>query len=285
MLVQQRLISFESGKRKVFRYLLFLAAIVFYPGFSYSQPGGPGSTFTARLMNLEAAVNETFRYNTSLHNAARQPKIFELRSDAPIGWSVAFKVEGSQVASFRLDSNKTQEISIEVNPSPVAHPGKYSIPLKAISGTDTAALTIEAVVKGSYAVELSTPTGRLSDEVTEGSSTALHLVVRNTGTIALDNLELSGQAPAQWDASFEPSKINRLDPGKTVDVTATLKVPGKTIAGDYVTNFSVKNPNANASAAFRMTVKTSLLSGWVGLLVILLAVGIIYYLIRKYGRR
>ncbi|MCD2424156.1 NEW3 domain-containing protein [Niabella pedocola] len=283
MLAQQRLISLQSGSKKVFRYLLFLSALVFHPGFSFSQ--SPGSAFTARLMNLEAAVSETFRYNATLHNEARQAKIYELKSDAPIGWSVAFKVEGSQVASFRLDSNRTQDISIEVVPSPAAKPGKYSIPLKAVSGTDTAALTIEAVVKGSYAVELTTPTGRLSDEVTEGSSTQLHLVVRNTGTIALDNLELSAQAPSQWEASFEPSKISRLDPGKTIDVTANLKVPDKTIAGDYVANFSIKNPNANASAAFRITVKTSFLSGWIGMLVILLAIAIIYYLIRKYGRR
>lgn len=283
MLAQQRLISLQSGSRKSFRYLLFLSALVFNPGFSFSQ--SPGSAFTARLMNLEAAVSETFRYNATLHNEARQAKIYELKSEAPIGWNVAFKVEGSQVASFRLDSNRTQDISIEVIPSPTAKPGKYRIPLKAISGTDTAALTIEAVVKGSYAVELTTPTGRLSDEVTEGSSTQLHLVVRNAGTIALDNLELSAQAPSQWEASFEPSKISRLEAGKTIDVTVNLKVPDKTIAGDYVSNFSVKNPNANASAAFRITVKTSFLSGWIGLLVILLAIGIIYYLIRKYGRR
>lgn len=283
MLAQQSLISLQSGSRNVFRYLLFLSAIVFHPGLLFSQ--SPGTAFTARLMNLEAAVSETFRYNATLHNQARQAKVYELKSEAPIGWSVAFKVEGSQVASFRLDSNRTQDISIEVIPSPAAKPGKYSIPLKAVSGADTAALTIEAVVKGSYAVELTTPTGRLSDEVTEGTSAQLHLVVRNTGTIALDNLELSAQAPSQWDASFEPSKIGRLDPGKTIDVTVNLKVPDKTIAGDYVSNFSVKNPNANASAAFRITVKTSLLSGWIGLLVILLAIAIIYYLIRKYGRR
>lgn len=283
MLAKQDLLSSQSGKRKLFRCLLFLSAIFLSTGSSFSQ--STGTTFTARLMNLEAAVNETFRYNTALHNGARQARIYELTAGAPAGWSVAFKVEGSQVASFRLDSSKTQDISVEVVPSPSARPGKYSIPLKAVSGMDTAALTIEAVVKGAYTVELTTPSGRLSDEVTEGSSTQLHLVVRNSGTIALDNLELSAQAPSQWDASFEPSKISRLEPGKTQDVTVTVKVPNKTIAGDYVTNFSVKNPNANASASFRLTVETSLLSGWIGLLVILLAVGIIYYLIRKYGRR
>ncbi|MBZ4189097.1 NEW3 domain-containing protein [Niabella beijingensis] len=285
MLAQQRLLS-KSGRRSMFRCLLFLAATFIYAPASFSQTTAThGAAFTARLMNLEAAVTETFRYNATLHNSSGQARVYELTAEAPIGWNVAFKVEGSQVASFRLDSNKTQDISVEVLPSPAARPGKYTIPLKAVTGTDTSVLTIEAVVKGAYAVELTTPTGRLSDEVTEGSSTSLHLVVRNSGTIALDNLELSAQSPSQWEASFEPSKINRLEPGKDKDVTVTLKVPDKTIAGDYVTNFNVKNASANASASFRMTVKTSFLSGWIGLLVILLAIGMIYYLIRKYGRR
>jgi uncharacterized membrane protein len=34
-----------------------------------------------------------------------------------------------------------------------------------------------------------------------------------------------------------------------------------------------------------MTVTTSWLAGWLGVMVILVAVGIVYYLIRKYGRR
>jgi uncharacterized membrane protein len=96
---------------------------------------------------------------------------------------------------------------------------------------------------------------------------------------------LSAEAPLKWTATFEPSKLERLEPGKTQDVKATLTVPDKTIAGDYVTKFTVRNNSANADATFRMTVTTSLLSGWIGILIILLALGIVYYLIRKYGRR
>ncbi len=82
--------------------------------------------------------------------------------------------------------------------------------------------------------------------------------MKNTGTITLDNLDLSAQAPPQWEAAFVPSTITRLEPGKRREgYCATLSVPDKTLAGDYVTNFSVKNTNANASAAFRMMVKTS----------------------------
>src|SRR5690606_33381250 len=107
----------------------------------------------------------------------------------------------------------------------------------------------------------------------------------NTGTLPLTDVELSAQNPSRWETTFEPSKIKEIEPGKSVDVTASLKVPDKTIAGDYVTTITAKNSNSTSQLSFRMTVKTSLLSGWIGVLVILAAIGLVYYLIRKYGRR
>ncbi|MBW7892621.1 MAG: hypothetical protein H3C48_16665 [Chitinophagaceae bacterium] len=243
------------------------------------------STFTARLINIESATKDPFRFNTSLHNGSGRTQTYQLQAKAPDGWIVIFRTEGSQIAGLRLDSGRTQEISVEITATPTAKPDKYNIPVTAISGDENLSVDLEAVVKGSYSLELTTPTGRLSDDITEGSSKQIDLTVKNTGTLPLDKLEFTSQSPTQWSATFEPANIERLDPGQSQDIKATLKVPDKTIAGDYITTFTAKNNNSTANAAFRMTVKTSLLSGWLGILVILLAIGIIYYLIRKYGRR
>lgn len=243
------------------------------------------SSFTARLINIESTAKEPFRYNTSLYNGSGHTQAYDLTADMPDGWTVIFRAEGTPIAGLRLDSGRTQDIAVEIQASPSVKPGKYNIPVVAISATDTLKVPLEAVVKGSYSVELTTPSGRLSDDVTEGRSKKIELVVKNTGTLPLASLELSAQAPVMWNATFEPAKIERLEAGQSQNVTATLNVPDKTIAGDYVTNFTVRNNEVNATANFRMTVKTSVLSGWIGILVILLSVGLVYYLIRKYGRR
>ncbi|MET1053780.1 MAG: NEW3 domain-containing protein [Pedobacter sp.] len=243
------------------------------------------STFTAKLINIEAATNEVFRYNTTLHNGDAKSKVVELKADLPIGWMISYKVDGSQVTSVAMDAGKTQDISIEINASATADPNKYKIPVKAISASDTLKLNLEAVVKGSYGLTLTTPTGRLSEELTSGSHLDIQLVVKNTGTLPLNDIDLTSQLPTGWETSFEPAKISRLEPGKSQELKARLKVPDKTIAGDYAATFTANNPNSNSPAVFRMIVKTSLLSGWIGILVILLSIGLVYYLIRKYGRR
>ncbi len=264
----------------IFTFLFFLLSGA-SPAFSQQQK----SSFTARLINIESASSTPFRFNTTLHNAKGVAVVFQLRADVPIGWIATFNAEGSQVSALRVDSGKTENISIELNAAPSTKPGKYVVPVNAISGSDTLHLELEAVVKGDYKMELTTPTGRLSDNVTEGTNKQIQLVLKNTGTLPLKQIELSGQSPSNWTSTFEPSKIDQLDPQQTKEISATIHVPNKTIAGDYMTTFTARNTNTNSDAAFRITVATSLLSGWVGIVVILIALGIVYLLIRKYGRR
>ncbi|HEV8513952.1 MAG TPA: NEW3 domain-containing protein [Cyclobacteriaceae bacterium] len=276
----------KTGAR--FLSSLFLAVYFLVPTFSEAQSrsaADKGSTFTSNLVNIEAAVHEAFNYSTNLYNASSQVRIYDLAATAPEGWSIVFRARSSQLTSINIDGGKTEMISIEIHPAYNAEPKKYKIPITAAASNETLQLDLEAVVKGSYNLELTTPSGLLSGKITEGDKKEIHLVVTNTGSLNLMDISLSAQTPPKWDATFTPSKIEQLEPGKSADVVAKLSVPDKTLAGDYVTTFTARNNSKNAQASFRMTVSTSILSGAVGILVILVAVALVFFLIRKYGRR
>ncbi|HTJ51429.1 MAG TPA: NEW3 domain-containing protein [Cyclobacteriaceae bacterium] len=267
---------------------LFIAVYFFAPPLSKAQGKGATdgkSTFATHLINIEAAVHEAFNYSTTLYNGSSQVRIYDLTATAPEGWSIVFRARGNQITSINIDGGKSETINIEIHPAYNAAPNKYKIPITASASNDTLHLDLEAVVKGSYNVELTTPTGLLSGKITEGEQKEIHLIVTNTGTLNLKDISLSAQAPSKWDATFNPSKLEQLEPGKSADVVAKLTVPDKTLAGDYVITFTAKNNAKSVQTSFRMTVSTSLLSGAVGILIILAAVGLVYFLIRKYGRR
>ncbi|WP_222539358.1 COG1470 family protein [Pedobacter polysacchareus] len=266
-------------------FLLFVASQLGLSAQGQVAAGAGPSAFTAKLINIEAATNEAFRYNTTIHNGSAKQALYEFKADLPLGWMVSYKVEGNQVASLNIDPGISREVAIEINATASTKPGKYKIPVKAIANADTLSLNLEAVVRGSYGIILTSPTGKLSEELTSGSHKEILLEVKNSGSLPLKDIELSSQLPVNWEATFEPARIKQLEPGKTATVTAKLKVPDKTIAGDYAATFTATNSNGNAPATFRMVVGTSLLSGWIGILVILLAISLVYYLIRKYGRR
>jgi uncharacterized membrane protein len=84
---------------------------------------------------------------------------------------------------------------------------------------------------------------------------------------------------------FSPAKVDLIEPGRSAEVAASIKAYKKAIAGDYLTNLEATTSEATSKASFRITVKTPLIWGWVGIFVILGALGGVYYLFRKYGRR
>jgi uncharacterized membrane protein len=277
----------KKGFRSLRLFSFFLAGFLISTDLT-AQTGNKSkdkSNLKTNLVNVEAVASETFRYSLSLHNGTSDAQIYQLAAQIPEGWYIAFKTLGTQVTSVNVEAGMTSEVTVELNARPDSKPAKYDVPVTAVSSTDNLEIKLEAVLKGAYGMELTTPTGRLSDHITEGSSEEIHLVVKNTGTLPLENIELSAQTPQHWDVTFNPARIDRLDAAKSLDITATVKVPDKTVAGDYMTTFNSKTSNSNATAAFRMTVRTSVLSGWMGILVILAAIGLVYYLIRKYGRR
>lgn len=266
--------------------LLFITLSASLHAAAQEQPVQKGpSSLSAKLINIQAATNEPFRYAISLHNGSGSDQIYALQADLPSGWQITYQTAGSQVTSINLAAGKTQEISVEITASNNAPAKKYLIPLKASATGQNLSLQLEAVVKGSYGAAISTPSGRLSEEVTSGSHKDIELEVSNTGTLPLNGLSITAQLPAGWEASFQPSQIEKLEGGKKIRVKATLKVPEKTIAGDYSATFSLGGNNANSQAVFRVFVKTSMLSGWIGVFIIALSVTAVYLLIRKYGRR
>ncbi len=74
-------------------------------------------------------------------------------------------------------------------------------------------------------------------------------------------------------------------PGQTEKVYATIKADKKAIPGDYVTVIDAKTLEANSTISFRISVKTPILMGWLGIFIIIAAFSSVFYLFRKFGRR
>jgi uncharacterized membrane protein len=146
-------------------------------------------------------------------------------------------------------------------------------------------MELEVSITGSYAMTLTTPTGLLSTSVTAGNTKRIDLLVKNDGSAELKDVKMSAATPSNWEVTFEPKEILKLDPGAVAEVTAIIKADEKAIAGDYVTTLNAKVPEVTASASIRVSVKTPMLYGWIGLMIIGGAASSIFYLFRKYGRR
>jgi uncharacterized membrane protein len=250
-----------------------------------SEQGTFKTELTTNQSNMEGNASSTFSFQTLLRNRTADKQLYALMANAPRGWIVNFKFNYKQVTSVETEPNSDSDITVEIDPPDMVEAGSYKIPIRATTSATTANLELEVVITGSYSFLLNTPSGLLSSSIIAGDERRLELAVTNNGSAQLKNIKLSAGAPVNWNVIFDPKEIVTLDPGQTAQIFATIKADRKAIAGDYGITIEAKTPEVTSKAALRISVKTPMLLGWIGVLIIMAALGSVYYLFRKYGRR
>lgn len=250
-----------------------------------AEKGSYETELTTDQPNMQGSSTSTFTFQAKLKNRTATQQLYALVAEAARGWNVTFKADYKQVTSVELPANSTKDITVEITAPSQVEAGTYQIPVSARTNSTSANLPLEVVITGTFSMELTTPTGLLSSEITAGDQKKIELVVRNTGSSLLSGVNLNASTPSGWSVTFEPKKIDRLLPGKDEQVFATVKADKKAIPGDYVLNMEAQTPETTSKAVFRMSVETPLLWGWIGILIVVAALGSVFYLFRKYGRR
>ncbi len=235
--------------------------------------------------SMQGNADSSFNYRLTLKNRTADEQLYALSAVAPRGWTVAFEASGQKVTSVKAEANTTQNVNVTIDPPAEIEAGTYTIPVKAQAGSFAAEVNLEVDITGTYKMALSTPTGRLSTSVTVDKEKMVELQLDNNGSTELKDIILGHSSPVDWEVRFEPEHIASLLPGESAIVKAYIKSSDKAIAGDYVVNINARTPEVSGSADFRITVKTSALWGWVGVLIIALVGAGIYYLFRRYGRQ
>jgi len=250
-----------------------------------SEKGTVKTVFTADQGNMQGHATSDFNFRTKLENQTGEKQLYALSSQAPRGWTVVFKPNYQQATSVEIEPGQSKDIQVEVKAPYNVKAGKYTIPVVASTGSSTARLDLEVDISGTYGIELTTPDGRLSEKITAGRKKNIELEVRNSGSIDLKSVRMSANKPQGWEVTFTPDTIPLIAAGESAKVTAQVRAYEKSIPGDYVLNLTAQTPEATSTAAFRMSVKTPMLWGWLGILIILGVIGTMVYLFRKYGRR
>lgn len=235
--------------------------------------------------NMEGHADSTFRFEATIKNRTAAEQLYALSAEAPRGWDVQFLSGGQSVTSVKVAPNEDEKVDVKITPPPRINAGSYKIPVTASSNSTSAEATFEVVITGRYAIQFSTVTETLSTDITAGKEQTVTFRVENTGSADLRDIKLRADTPMNWDVTFEPGQITRLEPGKTAEVKGTIKADQDAIAGDYMVYIYAETPETSFDVPLRVSVKTSLLWGWIGVLIIAAVIAGIYYLFRVYGRR
>jgi uncharacterized membrane protein len=238
--------------------------------------------------SLRGSSSQPFTFNLNVSNQKDQDLTYSATGQGPDGWTVDAKLTGSaQAASATVKAGGTSGVTVTVTPADNAPADTYPVQVVTTVGGEAFTTDLTVEITGSYTLTVSTPDQVLSAHGASGSVTDQTFTITNTGTAPITNVTMSASPPSNWKVEFDPTTTDAVQPGQSVNVTGHITPSGDAIAGDYEINFSAKAKEATSgdSTTIRFTVEASILGAIVGAVLIVAAIGGLYWVFRRYGRR
>ena len=264
------------------------------PSQEEPQPEGEPIEFFAKFPTIEGVASDIFDFEVMITPSTDEYAVkYDFNVVTPPGWEAGVWGDYPQkrVSSidFRGERVHSETINVKAVPLPGENPepGDYVITLEMSSAEPEfkASIDLTAVVTYSYEFGMYTETGRLNAQVTAGEDNHISILLLNTGTGTIEDLTLSSDKPEGWDITFNPEKIDTLEPGLKREVDVVIKPPKKAIAGDYVATLTSDSERGSDSLEMRITVLTSTVWGWAGVGIAAGVIAGLIVLFRRLGRR
>lgn len=236
---------------------------------------------------IEGTPGSDLSFQFTIHNNSAAESLIDLASQAPEGFSVKFSEQyGSKtINNVTISAGGSSTIKATVTPPQGVSEGSYPVTVIAKAGGVSASSEQDLTIKGQPRLSLTGENGILSFTATAGGTKEVKLEVVNNGTAPAKDVKLSATTPSGWSATFTPERIDVVESGKTQEVTMTVKPSGQAITGDYQMTIKANSPTTSISQIFRTTIKTGSMLGALSLLVIAIAVLILVFTMKKFGRR
>ena len=241
---------------------------------------------TSDITSQKGASDQTFTFNLNLLNQKDQDLSYSATAGTtPPGWTVTTTLTGSsQATSATIKAGGTAGVNVTVKAADATEAGTYPVQVVTTVGSEQFTTDLSVEITGSYKLAFAADQV-LSARGPAGGVTEQTFSITNTGTAPVTDLRMSATPPSNWTVKFDPVSTDSLAPNQSVIVKAQITPSGDAIAGDYSIDFKATAKEANVPATVRFTVETSILGAIIGAAVIVLAVGGLYWVFRRYGRR
>ncbi len=255
-----------------------------------AQSAGGTVTMTSDFPELKGSSSSNFSFTLTLSNDTAEDLTFSLNAQGPDGWTVTAQPSGqSQATTATVTAGSTSSVDVSAKPPTDVAAGSYPIAVTATAGDRNAQAQLTVDITGSYSMSMSTPDQRLNASGNAGDTITRSITVTNTGTSPLTGVTFSATGqPNGWSVTFDPKTVD-VQPNQTSNVNALIKTSSDAVAGDYVVTLSASTSatgaSANASEDIRVTIDTSPVWGLVGLGLIVVTLGGLGWVFRRYGRR
>jgi uncharacterized membrane protein len=252
-----------------------------------AQEVDSGIQITADFPSLKGAPATAFSYNLTVTNNTPEQQTFTFNPTGPQGWTVTASPSAQANAqTITIDAGGNSTVKVDATPPASTAEGQYPIDVAvAAANGATGKIELTAEVSGAPKLALQTADQKLNTSGAANAEKRVPMIVSNTGTAALTNVQLAGTAPTGWDVSFDPKTLATVQPNDTAQVTAIIKPAKNAVAGDYTLTVRSSAGSDSSNVDLRYTVQGSRTLGFIAIGVIVVAFLALAGVFVKFGRR
>jgi len=236
---------------------------------------------------LRGPTEAEFEFSLEVENKLDKDTIFNLMAEGPENWDINFKpaYEDKFISSLRSKEGQSQTVAVAVKPNALAEPGEYPIRVKISSPDAKGEAELKVILTGTYRLDVGTAEGLLSLEAVKGEEANLSVYVKNSGSATLDNLTFMSVKPENWKVTFNPEKLDTLNPGELKQIEVSITPADEALVGDYSVILRAEAGKISKPIELRITARASAAWAWIGIGIILLVVAGLVVLFVRLGRR
>lgn len=247
----------------------------------------PKLSIQSELPQLTGTTKTSFDFQLKIKNDSGQDVLASLDAQAPQYYDVSF-TEGygtQQVSAVPIKAGETKNVKLNVRPPSMAASGEHPIKVTVSAAGVSASTDLTLELTGQPRLDLSGRDGLMSTSAQIHETSTMPLLIHNSGTATAQDIALDGTAPSGWKLSFEPERIERIEPGKSFEVQAHITPSSQSLAGDYMVKLMAQSQGQSAHGDLRVSVTTSSLWGVSGAILIAIALLVLIGAVARYGRR
>ncbi|MDD3407382.1 MAG: NEW3 domain-containing protein [Methanomicrobium sp.] len=238
---------------------------------------------------VTAPIGQKPLFELKLSNVGKSDDSFKLSyQNMPDGWYGRYKEAAdskSEISEVFIRAGDDKTIFFEVIPPYSVTKDDYAFE-SVVSSSDGSLYESElkATIKGSS--DLKVFSDKYLYEVTKGETIEIPVKILNDGNgIALTNVKVEVSTPDGWKTTITPESVPGIAPGNREVVTLKVVPPTNIAASEYKITVKVITDQEEVSDSIRIVVKESSLIGILGIIMMILVAGGVYYMYRKYERR
>jgi len=279
----------EKGNRSVFLPI----SVSINPELSRDEDLSAYVELNSNIVGFEIRPETTAEFEVSLKNRYDQPLKLDLEVlSLPEGWRAEFvndDDEEERLSSLMLSADEELDFTVKVKPSQNATSGLYPVTVAAVSGNKIVSRQLEVSINNDLENEELLKVDPNPEELTlnPGSSSEVRISIENRGNDALEDvtLEINGESGLSTQIRGFGT-IDELEAGESRSIS--VKITANANAGSGIKEIFIRAKSddlVSSERSIKVNVEKSSSSGLLGIGMLALAVLVLVFVVRKFGRR